>query len=504
MKTMPNKISEERYQRLFETAQDGILILDGITGKIIDANPYICAITGYTKKEMLKRHLWHLGFFKNIAENKDKFLTLKETGYVRYENLPLENKTGDIVYVEFISNSYLVNNEPTIQCNIRDITKRVELERLNHELNMIYDVIILCSKVILHEKKANRLIQKICTTLTSFGGVRAAWVGCYNNTTPAAIEPIAQEGLEKDFFTQLTLRLQQKSSTKLVENAIRKQQLFVCQDLTKKTQNKAELKHASRHQYSSVAVIPIDLDKQTPYVLVVYGKRNQVLSKEIIELLIKLGNDIVYSVEKLKTQADYLMLSEKIKKSYSDAIEALSTMVEQRDPYTAGHQVRVATLAVKIATKIGLSTEQISSVRLASIVHDIGKLHIPSEILSKPSALNTAEYAIVQEHPTLGWEVLKNIDFPWPIADMVYQHHERLDGSGYPQGLKGHEILFEARIIMVADAFDAMSHDRPYRSALSVIETLREITQAKGTLFDPQVVDACVKIIIEDTPPRRA
>ena len=504
MRTMPKKIPEERYQRLFETAQDGILILDGTTGKIIDANPYICSLTGYSKKEMLKKHIWQLGFFKNIAENKDKFLTLKETGYVRYEDLPLENKAGDIAYVEFISNTYLVNNEPTIQCNIRDITKRVELERLNHELNMIYDVILLCSKVVLHEKKANRLIQKICTALTSFGGVRAAWVGYYKSTTPATIEPIAQEGLEKDFFTELNLRLQQKSSTKLVENAIRKQQFFVCQDLTKKTKNKAELKHANHHQYSSVAVIPIDLDKQTPYVLVVYGKKNQVLSKEIIDLLIKLGNDIVYSVKKLKTRAEYIRLSEKINTSYSDAILALSSMVEQRDPYTAGHQIRVAELAVKIATELGLPAEQILSIRLASIVHDIGKLHIPSEILSKPSALNTAEYAIVQEHPTLGWKVLKNIDFPWPIADMVYQHHERLDGSGYPQGLKGDEILLEARIIMVADVVDAMSSNRPYRSSFSVIETLREITQAKGTLFAPQVVDACIKIIIEDTPPSGA
>jgi putative nucleotidyltransferase with HDIG domain len=169
-------------------------------------------------------------------------------------------------------------------------------------------------------------------------------------------------------------------------------------------------------------------------------------------------------------------------------------MIEERTPYTAGHQRRVAELAVKIATKMGLPPQQILGLRMAGILHDIGKLYVPSEIISKPAPLSQAEYAAIQEHPKLGWEVLKKIDFPGPVAEIVYQHHERLDGSGYPRGLKGHDILLEARILMVADTFDALSTDRPYRPAVDVITALREISKEKGTLFDAQVVDACAQL----------
>lgn len=172
-------------------------------------------------------------------------------------------------------------------------------------------------------------------------------------------------------------------------------------------------------------------------------------------------------------------------------------MVEQRDPYTAGHQRRVANLAVAIAKDMGLSSEQIAGLRMACVVHDIGKIHIPAEILSKPDLLSDAEYEIIKTHPKAGWEVLKNIYFPWPVAEMVYQHHERLDGSGYPRGLKDNEIMLESRILMVADVMDAMSSHRPYRPALGILQALQEIMQHKGSLFDELVVDACVKLFIE-------
>ena len=172
-------------------------------------------------------------------------------------------------------------------------------------------------------------------------------------------------------------------------------------------------------------------------------------------------------------------------------------MVEQRDPYTAGHQRRVADLAEAIATDMALSAEQIIGIRMAAVVHDIGKIHVPAEILSKPTRLSDAEYEIIKTHPKIGWDVLKNIDFPWPVAEVVYQHHERLDGSGYPRGLKGDEILLEARIVMVADVVDAMSEFRPYRPALGILPALQEIMKQKGTLFDERVVNTCLKLFLE-------
>ena len=191
------------------------------------------------------------------------------------------------------------------------------------------------------------------------------------------------------------------------------------------------------------------------------------------------------------------MLVEQVGNSLNKTIVAIASMVEQRDPYTAGHQRRVADLAVAIATEMKLSPSQIIGLRMASVVHDIGKIHVPAEILSKPSDLTDAEYEIIKTHPKAGWEVLKNIDFSWPVAEMVYQHHERLDGSGYPRGLKDKEILLESRILMVADVIDAMAAHRPYRPALGIMAALQEIIQQKGTLFDERVVDACVKLFME-------
>ncbi|MCX7090033.1 MAG: HD domain-containing protein [Legionellales bacterium] len=172
-------------------------------------------------------------------------------------------------------------------------------------------------------------------------------------------------------------------------------------------------------------------------------------------------------------------------------------MVEQRDPYTAGHQRRVADLAEAIAMDMGLSPGQIKGIRMAAVVHDIGKIHVPAEILSKPTTLSGAEFEIIKTHAAVGWEVLKNIDFPWPVAEIVYQHHERLDGSGYPRGLKGNDILIEARVVMVADVVDAMSEFRPYRPALGTLPALQEIMKQRGVLFDEQVVNTCLKLFLE-------
>ncbi len=194
-----------------------------------------------------------------------------------------------------------------------------------------------------------------------------------------------------------------------------------------------------------------------------------------------------------------LQLSEsydQLKLVLEDLINALGSALEMKDLYTAGHQKRVSDIACQIARNMGLSHKQITAIRLASLVHDIGKISIPSEILSKPSKLDELEFGLVKRHSSIGYDILKRTPFPWPIAKIVLQHHERMDGSGYPQGLSGDEILLEARIIGVADVVEAMSSHRPYRAALGIEKALEEISMNKGILYDPDVVDAC--LMIED------
>jgi len=168
-----------------------------------------------------------------------------------------------------------------------------------------------------------------------------------------------------------------------------------------------------------------------------------------------------------------------------------------RDPYTSGHQLRVGLLAAAIGMQMGLSDDRIHSIRFAAELHDLGKIQVPAEILVKPIKLSEIENALIRTHPQAGYDVLKDIKFPWPIAQIVLQHHERLDGSGYPQGLKGEAILLEARIIGVADVVESMASHRPYRPALGVEAGLNEIISKRGSQFDSKVVDACVAVFHE-------
>jgi len=188
---------------------------------------------------------------------------------------------------------------------------------------------------------------------------------------------------------------------------------------------------------------------------------------------------------------------EKLKRTFEMTINALVSAVETRDPYTAGHQKRVTDLACAIANEMGLAKDKIEGVRLAGTIHDIGKIQIPYEILTKPTSLSQIESVMIKMHPQVGYDILKDIEFPSPVAQAVLQHHEKVDGSGYPAGLSGDEILIEARIIAVADIIEAMSSHRPYRPALGIKAALNEIIKYRGIYFDIEAVDACLKLFQE-------
>ena len=317
------RTSESRYRRLFETARDGILLLNADTAQIEEVNPYLISLLGYSHAEFLGKKLWQVGPFADIAECKDMFSILQADRYVRYEHLPLKTITGSRVHVEFVSNVYECEGVQVIQCNIRDITQR-----------------------------------------------------------KAAEDEIA------------------------------------------------------RHV-------------------------------------------------------------EKIKLALKSTVTVATTISELRDPYTAGHERRVGDIAVAIGAELGLKADQQEGLQVAGHLHDIGKINIPLEILSKPAKLRATEYQLVQEHARAGYDVLKGVEFSWPVAQVALQHHERMDGSGYPQGLKGNNILIEARVIAVADVVEAMISHRPYRAGLSLDVALAEIERGRGTVYDVDATDACLRIFRE-------
>jgi PAS domain S-box-containing protein/putative nucleotidyltransferase with HDIG domain len=188
---------------------------------------------------------------------------------------------------------------------------------------------------------------------------------------------------------------------------------------------------------------------------------------------------------------------EKLKRSIDDTIRAMAMIAETRDPYTAGHQERVANLSVAIAEDLNLLPEKINGIRMAGMIHDIGKVKIPAEILSKPGKLSNLEFSLIKVHAEVGYDILRSIEFPYPVAQIAYQHHERVDGSGYPRGLKGDEIVMEARIIAVADVVEAMASHRPYRPALGIDAALEEIEKNRGVLYDDTVAEACLRLFRE-------
>jgi len=200
----------------------------------------------------------------------------------------------------------------------------------------------------------------------------------------------------------------------------------------------------------------------------------------------------------------YNQVDKKLKQSYKKlqkiiegTVNIITKVVETRDPYSTGHQQRVSKLAMAIAQEMKLSQDKIEGTRIVSLVHDIGKVNLPTEIMSKPSKLIEVEFNLIKNYPKVGYDILKKVDFPWPIAEIVLQHQEKIDGSGYPRGLKGDKICIEAKILGVANVVEAMSSYKSYRPALSIGEALAEISKNKNILFDPEVVDACLKLFKE-------
>lgn len=216
---------------------------------------------------------------------------------------------------------------------------------------------------------------------------------------------------------------------------------------------------------------------------------------QLRHMQLQLENQVMDRTAELRITCDALRESQgQYRRMLEQTIQAIAFTIEKRDPYTAGHQARVAELAVAIAQKLGLPPDQIDGIRLGGKIHDLGKISVPAEILSRPGRLTQAELMLVKCHPEVGGDIMRQVEFPWPVMEMILQHHERLDGSGYPKGLRGDAILLEARILAVADVVEAMASHRPYRAALGIDMALDEIRGGAGRLYDPAVCEVCLRL----------
>ena len=490
--------SEIRYRRLFETARDGILLLNLDTGRIEDINPFLLEILGYTRDEMIGKTLWEIGAFKDIGLSKASFVELQQTHYARYEDLPLQTKAGDPIAVEFISNVYDADGIQVIQCSIRDISSRhlaqAELRATARALKMLS----AGNNSLLSATDETTLLNEFCRIVVETGSYRMSWVGIGQNDAAKSVVAVAHYGHDDGYLAlaQLTWADVLRGNGP-VGRALRSQQVQFSEDIALDPSMGPWQAAALARDFHSTIAIPFREPDGRPACLTMYGGKRNAWSAAERALLQEMADDLSFGIAALRMAQDKLQFQEQLRHSLEQTISVIAETVDQHDAYTAGHQRRVADICAHIATNLGLAEETARGLHLAATIHDLGKIGIPAELLTKPRQLSPMEFGLVKEHVQIGYNIIKKVDFPWPIAQIVLQHHERMDGSGYPRGLVGEDILIEARILAVADVVEAMASARPYRRALGIDAALAEIETHRGTTFDAAVVDACLRLFRE-------
>lgn len=372
-------------------------------------------------------------------------------------------------------------------------------------LNRVLDTVSACHRVLIQANYKSELIQNICKAIVAAGGYRMAWVGIARDDKNKSIQPLGYAG-DVDGYLDSVQATWGDTTEGLCPagNAICTGKPYIIENILNDPQIMPWRGEALKRGYASVVALPL-ISRKGPFgSLSIYTDEADIFHEKELNLLMGLADNIVYGIEALhnrvrRNRAEFEVQSSigKLQKAFKAIVQVLEQTVGIRDPYTAGHQRRVSDLACAIAVEMGLSQDRIDGIRIAGIIHDIGKIHVPAEILSKPKALSSIEFDLVKTHPQVGYDVLKAIDFPWPVAKIVLQHHERIDGSGYPHRLSKNGILLEAKVIGVADVVEAMASHRPYRPSLGIEQALSEISDKRGIKYEASIVDACLKMFRE-------
>ena len=348
------------------------------------------------------------------------------------------------------------------------------------------------------------LYNVACEALTSKGAFALAWVGLPRQDAESSLEVRACAGTSVGYLEDIQISWAEcERGGTPSGRAVRTGQVQFADHIQSNRDFRPWRARAIQFGLHSNVALPVRLvDGEVVAVLSLYSNVPAAFGTTEASLLVRFAEDLGYGLQTLRTRTAYeTALAETRKQTRNieglleGSVQALGAALETRDPYTAGHQQRVASLSVAIAQEMGMDPDRTQGLRLAALVHDLGKIQVPSEILVKPGRLNEFEWKMLQEHPSVGVEILRPVGYPWPVAQAVLQHHERLDGSGYPQGLKGDQISTEARIIGVADIVESVSSHRPYRAALGLDHALAEIRRLAPLQLDPLVVAACERVI---------
>lgn len=462
--------------------------------KILKINPGFERLTGLRRENIVDKIGFEI-FPENIVlqliDSLEKIIT---TG----NNKELE------LCIKSIKKCFLINFViPQEEVFIAIFTDITEIKSKQNKLNKIHQLQKAMNSVraaLLEINDESVLYQRICNALVQVDFIKIAGVWLFQNGNSnlnlAAIS--ASNELMSYIDNNIDLHINPSKNTDIYIALETRQPII--NNTTKDNVSSYFKNHISNLNIKSEIILPLICENQKYGVLGLYSDQEEIFNdSEEAFLLNGLSIDVAIGINTIRLRKRLQENNKNLNKAINDIINVLSRVVESRDPYTAGHQKRVAKLSVAIARKMGLSEDKVKMIELGALVHDIGKISVPIEILVKPGKITENEFNLIKEHPLTGYNLLKNLIYPLDmISQIALQHHERIDGSGYPQGLKGNKILLEARIVAVADVVESMCNHRPYRPALGIEKALEEISSKKGKLYDPKVVDACIKVFKED------
>jgi len=380
-----------------------------------------------------------------------------------------------------------------------DITDRKEAEFHADRLLLIRESLLQCHKAILTAKSEKDLFYNISQILVEKRGYALVWFGVPVDDVEKSIQISASYGEHTAYLERIKIHWSDDDlSHGQTGMAVITGKVQVNNNLSANPNFKPWSVSAKDDNLQASAAIPILVNNKVVAVLNVYSSLSDAFEDTELSLLSEFASTISLALRISKSQEQERLLTHKLKEAAFGAVRAIAATIEKRDPYTSGHQDNVATLSVEIAKRLGWDKYRIEGLHLGATIHDIGKIYIPAEILNRPGKLSVHEFGMIKSHPVVGREILASTSFPWPIQDMVGQHHERIDGSGYPDGLKGDKIIDEAKVIAVADVLDAITSHRPYRPGLGVEVALEELERGSGTAYDPTIVDVCIKLVRDE------
>ncbi|MGD0858475.1 MAG: HD domain-containing phosphohydrolase [Terracidiphilus sp.] len=507
MNRVPDSIEPRSlYELAWTYAPGAMFAFDATTGDLIDANPAAEALSGYSREELLGSNIVQMHPEAERERVRAEFLKAEQPPS-HHAGYHIQRKDGRCAPVTISSSkSMALSGQPVVIGVYFDVS---EIEQREHRLATKRWAIAAyagAAMALWQRHTPESLIEAICEAITRESVYMLAWVGFAEDGPGKPVRVAAAAGSAVSYIDGL-----QQSWLEDVPFGngptgicIRTEQLQIVEDTQTSPVYAPWRERARQFGVRSSVAIPLVANGGSRGVLNVYAAHPDAFEPAAIQVFQHLADQIGHGLHAIEQERQLRAEQEHVAKTERQLTDALSAMVapivtamEMRDPYTAGHQVRVAEIACAIGKEKGWSEAQLQGLRVAAMVHDIGKISIPAEVLTKPTKLSHAEWEIIHDHPETGFRILKDIPFPWPVAEIVRQHHERLDGSGYPLGLKGDAILPEAKVLAVADIVEAMSAFRPYRPAIELETVLREIEGQAGSLLDADVVRICAALFRE-------